>query len=256
MAYNQHPLFETPPGNARLWRYMDFPKFVSLVSTSKLFFPSVDAMLSVDPYEGSFSRATVNFFADENLKEHAKLMAPELTEEDLGIFIRNLRTVPNMSKEQRQFVYVSCWHENPVESVAMWKLYGLVGQGIAVQTTCDRLKRSVEDVSDSIEIGRVKYINYDLDVIDTNNILSPYLNKRQSFDHEHEVRALIWDYNGGKYGTKSSGLNIAVTMQQLIERIYISPDAPEWHKLVIDELLKKLHLKFEVVHSKLNQIEY
>ena len=42
--YETHPLFVAPPGDALLWRYMDFTKFVSLLDTSSLFFSRADLL--------------------------------------------------------------------------------------------------------------------------------------------------------------------------------------------------------------------
>ena len=58
MANVDHPCFRQPENkNLRLWRYMDFTKFVSLIATKKLFFCRSDRF--DDPFEGSYSKANV-----------------------------------------------------------------------------------------------------------------------------------------------------------------------------------------------------
>ena len=49
-----HPDFQLPPGAAqRIWRYMDFTKFVSMLDSGGLFF--AQAATLEDPFEGSFT---------------------------------------------------------------------------------------------------------------------------------------------------------------------------------------------------------
>ena len=57
-ATTDHPCFIQPQNeDSRLWRYMDFPKFVSLISSGSLFLCRAD--LFKDPFEGSYSKANV-----------------------------------------------------------------------------------------------------------------------------------------------------------------------------------------------------
>lgn len=56
--YKEHPVFEKPENeNAKIWRYIDFTKFVSLLDKSALFFTRADRL--GDPFEGSYSRANI-----------------------------------------------------------------------------------------------------------------------------------------------------------------------------------------------------
>lgn len=58
MADVSHPCFAQPrDGKLRLWRYMNFAKFVSLISTRRLFFCRAD--LLDDPFEGSYSKINI-----------------------------------------------------------------------------------------------------------------------------------------------------------------------------------------------------
>ena len=42
--YAEHGSFRPPPEEAVLWRYMDFTKFVSLLSTNALYFARADTL--------------------------------------------------------------------------------------------------------------------------------------------------------------------------------------------------------------------
>ena len=53
---NSHPSLDRDlPPDAVLWRYMDFPKFVSMLKEGALWFSRAD--LLGDPLEGSFTQA-------------------------------------------------------------------------------------------------------------------------------------------------------------------------------------------------------
>lgn len=59
---------------------------------------------------------------------------------------------------QRDSTFINCWHENEVESAAMWKLYGGINDAIAIETDLVRLRTSLPT---RIEIRKIDYIDYD-----------------------------------------------------------------------------------------------
>ena len=61
--YQELPIFELPPDDATLWRYMDFTKFVSLLEKQALFFSKPDRL--GDPFEGSLPKKNL-----EHIDEH------------------------------------------------------------------------------------------------------------------------------------------------------------------------------------------
>jgi len=76
----------SPPRNpsARIWRYMDFTKYVSLLDTGSLYFARSDKL--EDPFEGSIARANLRLRPDvykeltpEHL-EHMTRTSAQLTE--------------------------------------------------------------------------------------------------------------------------------------------------------------------------------
>jgi hypothetical protein len=53
-----HPIFITPPDpNVKIWRYMDFTKYVSMLVSGGLYFSRSD--LLGDPFEASSSQANI-----------------------------------------------------------------------------------------------------------------------------------------------------------------------------------------------------
>ena len=70
-----------------------------------------------------------------------------------------MNRMEEINKKWPKYVAVNCWHENEHESAAMWKLYIKSVEGIAIQSTYSKLKKSFIN-DEIIFIGKVKYIDY------------------------------------------------------------------------------------------------
>ncbi len=196
IVLDRFPLFDQPDSDdTAIWHYMDFTKLVSLLDRSELFFARLDKL--GDRFEGSFPRPNIE---DQVLLTNAP---PGMTQE----IFDQLRTVQRQMQYEwfRMIEFVSCWHVNLGESVAMWKLYLKSDEGIAIRSTVGRLKASMTDVvitpapreelrGPKMVIGMVRYIDYHTEHIPEDNYLAPAMYKMRSFQHEHELRAVIVDY--------------------------------------------------------------
>ena len=229
-----------PDDSAKIWRYMDFAKFISLIDKQELFFTRADKF--EDPFEGSFpENCTADKWAkEENLKNHVK----------------------EISINSRKHVHINCWHQNEYESEAMWKLYSQSERGIAICSSIGRLKSCIIDSRD-VFIGKVKYIDYRKDSVYTGDFFSPFFHKRKSFSHEQEIRALVETTddipieNGEQDYSKEIylfGLSIKVDLKTLIDKIYISPYAPYWFYELVYSVTKKYGYNFCVNQSELTNI--
>jgi len=140
----------------------------------------------------------------------------------------------------------------------MWKLYLKSDEGIAIQSTYKKLKRSLID-EEQIFLGVVKYIDYEKEWIDDGNMLSPFVHKRKSYEHEQEVRALVikWptDEQGFEFDNETivDGLRIKTDIETLIERIYVAPSTPNWFSELVKAVVNRYGYEFKVEHSKLNE---
>lgn len=249
--YNEHKTFLAPKNkNIKVWRYMDFTKFVSLLDKRSLYFCRVGKL--GDPFEGSFTEMDVKA-RNASLDEFWK---GKIDDEQLAELHRRGST---FNKEVIQGMFVNCWHMNKYESAAMWKLYLKSNEGIAIQSTYKRLKESFNNNSkDNVYIGRVKYIDYGSGRIPRDNLFRAILHKRKSFKYEEELRAMVWDdsilghitrpdresYKDGKY--------IGLDLEVLINKVYLGPGTPEWFDELVRSLLKKYCLSIKVKRSKLD----
>ncbi len=236
--YEESPFCNPPPADAVLWRYMDFTKFVSILDKRALFFARADKL--GDPFEGSFT------------KVNEKLRPAWYGD---GYHSINRQLVYHF-RESRRFTLISCWHENGYESEAMWRLYARERDGIAIKTDFDSFKKSFT-CSEKIYIGRVNYVDYENDVIPESNEFSPYLHKRQSFEHEHEVRTivLILPSKDGRADYSQDicdvGKYYEVDLSLLIKEVIVAPFAPDWFLELVNSVAALYALKVPVVKSVL-----
>ena len=243
----EHPIFKAPTDEeVKVWRYMDFTKLISLIDTRRLFFTRTD--MFNDPFEGSYPRINVE----------ARAYAPEdMPDEGKVKYLEAMNKMGDTNKQWPRYTAISCWHMNEFESAAMWSLYLKSDEGIAVQSTFKKLKKSIID-DQKIYLGTVRYIDYEKDHIDGGNILGPFLHKRKSFEHERELRGLIMKWPTGSDGinfeeeTIEGGIPIKVDLEELIEKIYVAPNAPGWFVNLVKTAVKRYGYDIEVIHSEMN----
>lgn len=230
MVFERHPVFDEPGDGERLWRYMSFGKFVSVLSQGALFFCRVDKLQ--DCFEGRLPRPTYDV-VDPWLRAGYE--------------------------QERMASIVNCWTLSQYESVALWNTYVPQGEGIAIGTTFARLRdsfRSVGIFSEArVHIGRIRYVDFgEHSFIGPNrtafNGFIPLVHKRPYFQFESEVRALISGLGTHFLGTiirQTHGLYVPVNLGQLIEEIRVVPGAPDWFVEAVKAVTTSFGLKGELV---------
>lgn len=124
----------------------------------------------------------------------------------------------------REHCLVSCWNISEKESLVMWNIY-TSNFGIAIKTNCHNLLSSIKDY-DLSRVTRGK-VTYDDDMPDTEYGYHVFFRKRKEFEYENEYRLLIIDE-----------LNyINVDLNQLIDEVHISPNAPKWFRNTVEKML-------------------
>jgi len=236
-----------------VWRYMDFTKFISLLESESLFFSRADKFQ--DPFEGATPLNNIHL-RELRLNSYLSLH-PDNDRED---YLRRMKIHFKNKAHLRKRVAVNCWHQNNYESEAMWKLYVPSGEGIAIRTTIKNLKNSLANYDEPMEISNVNYINYERDLIHENLTLAPFITKRKSFEHEREIRALIYrpgdDLNTHveySFSTIDLGIFVPLNLNILIKDIYIAPTANEWFSDLIKRVIKRYSFNFKVSQSNLKK---
>jgi hypothetical protein len=242
-----------PPPETKIWRYMDLTKLLSILVKRSLFFNNITTF--DDKYEGFVPVMTPDdlkrAWQERNPKSPISEIEYEKAHSDHE-FIRDFR------KTFRDLLFANCWHINEEQSAAMWKLYLSTSEGVAVQSTVQRLSDSLNKTTKDIYIGKVNYVKFDsLERGSISGMQSAFL-KRLSFEHERELRAVYIDLNDERMSTLGTfskfvaGYDIEIEPDILIEKVLIAPTSPPWIEPVIQAALDKFSLNRTVVRSNLN----
>ncbi|TBF85827.1 hypothetical protein [Rhizobium leguminosarum] len=240
--FKEHPTFIAPPDeNAKIWRYMDLAKFISLLQKKSLYFTRADKF--EDQFEGSWPVPNV---IARNL-----ILPPGLPTESIpGWNELNLHRA-DFNRQFRTWCAVNCWHMNEYESAAMWKLYVQAGDGIAIQSTYARLRDSISS-EEEVFIGAVNYIDYEKHAIDAGNVLSSIVHKRTSFSHESELRAVVVHWPSRQHSSIEHGVAVPIDLKRLVQKVYVSPSASNWFADLLQPLIVQYGFDFAVNHSSMN----
>jgi hypothetical protein len=127
---------------------------------------------------------------------------------------------------------------NTYESAGMWSSYSKDNKGIAIRSTYKRLRNCLPPW---IGVGVMTYIDFEKESLEQNSFFSPFLYKRKAYESEQELRAATvaidkYALEAGHYPhTQLPGLYEPVSINQLVESVYVAPYSDEWYKdLVVD----------------------
>ncbi len=230
------PSLSTP-----LWRYLDIPRFVSLLDGRCLHF--IQASIMEDTYEGSVSGPTLAS-RHQRSEDLAHYLTSQLGSEWTAEMTSNI-----FSQDLSAQVMLSCWHMNEYESAAMWKLYCPQGDGVAIRTTAGKLilglPATVED--SGILASEVIYVDYDTFEIPEGNIFWRYMHKRMSFSHEQEFRAFLLQGD-----QERRVFDVPMDLEGLIDAVHLPPRSAAWKLGLVRSLLDHYGVTLPVVQSRLD----
>lgn len=260
MPYENHPYFSDPPPGNKLWRYMSFRKFESLLERKALFFCRADKF--ADSFEGASPKKEVEY-----RYQWSKNLARELRRDfDHDAAVKQSEMLSNFQKSLRSRVIINCWHYNSHESDAMWGLYLKDNEGVAILSNPQRLKECFHLTELGVRTGKVRYLDYQSDIyfdgnefpVEAYNVSIPFIHKRKHFEHEKEYRAIITldpqggpthDWNKEEF---EKGKMIPVDVKKLIAKVIVHPQAEEKFIEKVRETIKSYRYEFEVAISEMN----
>lgn len=240
--YKENRQFHTPDLQTVAWRYINFEKFVDLLTSKQLFFCRSDKF--DDPFEGIFQ-----------LKDYEK------TREMFS----------NMPKTKK-FYFINSWHINDNQSDAMWKIFSKTNNGIAIKSSVEKIIASLVNTSEDVHIGRIYYRDYDKitfsdladepqnQISDRGSSTNQFNYKRISFEHEKELRLYHIDIpipHSIKNGVEREPLEfkkINIDLSKLVDEIVIAPFADAWFKELVFRVSEKLNYKFTITTSTLYEL--
>ena len=160
--------------------------------------------------------------------------------------------------------FAQSWSLNG-NSDAMWRIYSKNREGLLIKSTVKKF-RSIQNI-DLALFGRVAYFD-DLKEslakvskeepkgakVDT---LKWSLLKRQSFNHEKEVRLITLDkYINYDFEPKSKSVELNLDPEKFLEDIIIDPRAPNWYVDTVKKYCEKSRLEITPTKSKLYEFDY
>jgi hypothetical protein len=224
---------------AKIWRYLDLPKFIDMFVKRRIYLRRADQFL--DAFEG---------MPTFPLRDYIYASYKELENEIPGSFDGNpIAHANDALTNLRKLNFINCWYFGNYESAAMWSLYSQVGSGIAVQSTVQRLRDAMP-----IEayIGKVKYVDYSVANIDPKDDLRSVLFlKRNHFEHEREVRVVL-PVSFEKSDSEKIGHYVDIDLSELIEVLIISPKTPLWLHESVNAFMDTVGFSNKIKRSELD----
>jgi hypothetical protein len=227
VPYKEHPCFPQPEDETiPVWRFLNLPKYLDLMNGSTLHFARLDQF--EDPYEGrpfGLHREALLSKGDAHMKSRYAAV----------------------QQHNRYRMYVNSWHLARYEPASMWKQYASQEPSVAVCSTYSGLKAALDKYEDRVYLGLVNY-----EAVPLGGSLDPFafvMSKRPNFDHEREVRAVVWrpelshdDHIETWSGMTPEHVKLSVDLASLVHEVRLSPAAPAWLPEVLSGITAKLGL--------------
>lgn len=230
---------------AKLWRYMSFSKFLSLLETSALYFCRIDCF--IDNLEATQPKGAGHFAA--------------MTENPWQVFEK--LCVDKQLEIYRNMTFANCWHINEQENPTMWENYVMKhgNEGIAIQTCFQNLAECF-DTDRALTNLRMKYIDYNAEFLDYSYPNYPvYLSiKDVKYKYENELRVITLEKEYPEFDADEMNMNekivysqkgefIKIDLKILIQNLYLSPNSTIRFKENIEQLLHKYDITVPVIKS-------
>jgi len=232
-----------PPNDAHalVWRYMDFPKLISLILDG-LYMCRLD--LLGDDKEGLLQPGQAQLF-----EAAEQTIVAEATALGRGNLAHELRGSSSIYAAMRKRCYVSSWQLAPHEIWWMWKVYCGSEYAVALRSNCKRLDDALPLVSANMRdvlMGCVTYgehYNPDPFAIVTS--------KHPEFQDENEFR-VICDLAGAADDSPGFFLK-ECRLDSVAEAVVVSPFAPSWFRGSVDATCRAFGCLITVQDSALRE---
>jgi hypothetical protein len=221
----------------KLWRYMDVSKFISLIEKKALWLARSDTVR--DKHEGRFP---------DDMRKAIEKAYESFEDRDDSV----VKDADDFQDYLRKNTFINCWHKNFDENMVMWEIYGRDTNALAIQTTVEKLKDSIDPSNlsgHSLILKNVTYQRAD----EISGVLlyeECFFIKRPHFSFEEEVRISLDTYSRINPTKKTPyGYHLPVSINDLIEKILIHPDSPDWFIDVINSIVKKYEVHAPVARG-------
>lgn len=267
MPFKEHPAFHEPDDESTpVWRYYTSTQLISIFQNRGLYFNRADNFS--DPFEGvphldalteqyiqsSVREKTIQRLIDEEIAEVDDDYNPPPPKDQVLDFINAIR--------RRSFL--NCWHHNTAESITMWNSYVQSGDGVLIRSTYEKLKSALDIHGDfTYYMGKVGYLPWLEEGTDEHfterekiNFYSHFMNKQEEYKAESEFR-IVANLDPRELKNSESGFFMPSELDEIIDEVRISPDAPPWCSVDLwENILRKYKVRADVRQSSLNETPY
>ncbi len=207
-----------PDPSVIIWKYMDLPKFLSLLQFKVLHFTKANKFKDV--FEGKIPEIFLNAFPADIKQSHLKMH--------------------NTFDQYKNETFINCWSALDGESYALWQIYGN-NYGVAIQTTVGKLLNALN--CSQAKLCKVKYINRE----NKNGEMDiPYLKEENgglrrnffvfkplAYEYESEVRIIVIGRPDEDHK------EISVDLDNLVESVYVSPFEQQWFGALVEKIVRE-----------------
>ncbi len=254
------PRIKFPSQNFIITRYMDLPKFLSLISTSKLFLARLD--LLEDKYEGTMPPTSFDLLVRSfsNFQQSG-----DFNNDNLKTPSQSAQEVKDALKDFKKMILINSWSKFYSENYALWKVFARTDTGIMIKSNISNLSKYLSNESRKLWLSEVIYLDPNKDSVEHPGNLAQYvIHKNNAFKYEEEVRLMFsyddekgydrltfdWDSQENKYG-----IYIKIDLNILIDEIILGPDCQDWYVEIITSLCKKYNIDKPIRNSSLKYNE-
>jgi len=236
--YKDHQFFQQPSPDTIIWRYLNKQKIFSLIEKEALFFSKASSLK--DPFEGRYPlpyKRIVMGGIDRGAIDRSPI----------DRFSRNY-----ISEDTKNSTFICCFSMTDHESDILWKAYLQETDGAAIQFQLNRLKTCFNNAeNEEIYIGKVNYLDYKSESFDHgSNLFIPFLHKRVEYTQENEIRGITIRFLENREKNEN-GVFIPISLQNLLEKIVLSPNASKDFEEKITSLCLEKGLGNIVIRSSL-----
>lgn len=233
----------------KIWRYLDISKLESIFKENAIYFASAEQFSHNDLFEGAIT---------EFEYEQRKLLSADIFESPDEVE-KHLDSLQEAFEPLRRFAKISCWHINDKENMAMWLNYQGADKGVVIQSSPEKLSNTIgpyrikpEYGVETIYAGKVKYINYEVDLMNERfGFLTPFFYKRSNYEYEKEFRMIISLRMASEYGVEipDEGIFVPFDYRTGIEKVILSPHSDNSYVKIVEELFAKYNVELPIEKS-------
>jgi hypothetical protein len=248
-----------------IWRYLTFPKFVSMLETQALWFSKLSILALADTLEGMTPELTRAQMKSQH-REMEKWFPDEQRKQQVRCFVEDNEA------NGRELIVANCWFIGEQESQNMWDNYA-GNEGVVVRSTGECLANSLCLSHECWWMGKVNYVDlasYDqMDVYQGQQARHRAFLKSEQYAFENELRVATMNWvapgclnpdgspptekqkSGWVYSPDRSGVFVSTHLAILMKEVRTAPGTSEWHHNLVGLLVRNANIPCPVVRSGL-----